>query len=199
VGCDLHFSINLCSGNGVSRGGRGPYGAGNVDQEAQDAEKNPAAVLEENAEEGAQVTEEATPVVEVVDNTVSYDEFLRKRQEARSTSAILAATKASRAVETQIAGLKASDERAETYIAPKNVKTVQDAKREQRSTGKTQVVDVAFKFESTAVPEFRKRDESRGDSRGGRGGDRRPKSATAPAAPKKAAGSALSSSDFPSL
>lgn len=191
-------------GKEVSRGGRGPYGLGSVEQEAQDAEKHPDAVQEGAAagEEGEQ-TEAAAPEV-VVETSLSYEEFLRKREEARAASSLLAPAKATRVVDVaaQLAGLKAVEEGEDTYIAAKVVKA-SSVKKDQRSSGKLAVSDVAFKFESATANEYRKRDDNRDNRefRGGRGegrGDRRTRPAPAAGA-KKAPTTVFNSGDFPSL
>ena len=58
-------TINLpCSGRGEqSKGGRGAHGFGNVDQEALEAEKDPASAAPAT-EEGAEAEAPAEPVVE---------------------------------------------------------------------------------------------------------------------------------------
>lgn len=179
-------------GKEVSRGGRGPFGAGNVDQEAQEAEKNPAAAEVTVADEEAGVEEEkAEP--EPAETTMTFDDFLRKREESRLNSSLLAPAKATRVVDVQaqFAGLTTKEDGEDTYIAGKNSKNVAGSKKDQRSTSKAQVLDVAFRFESSA-PVERRRDN---DSRGGRGGGKsRPQTNR-----RNTPASSFNGGDFPSL
>jgi len=191
------FDRKSANGRGkeVSKDGRGPYGLGNVKQEAQDAEKNPDAVTETVVADEAEAADAAAAPEEVVETSLSYEEFLRKREEARASSSLLAPAKATRVVDAaSIVGQKAVDESGEQYIAPKSAKGTVNVKKDQRSTGKSQIVDVSFKFEA-ASNEFRRRD----DNRGGRGDARRPRSGGAPAGKPKAPATVFNSGDFPSL
>jgi len=152
---------------GQNRGGRGAFGFGNEKQEAWDAEKNPAsAVPEIEAVDEAAVTEpaaeEVVQVAETVPATLSFDEYLAKRNEARANSEVFGAVK-TREVVLDIENLRVKDEVEEADIWAGGVKTVKK-KGQQRSTSKTQILDVAIKFETTPVD-----DDFRG-GRGGRGG-----------------------------
>lgn len=164
-----------------------------MNQEAQEAEKNPASADVVTGEEETGVEEEkAEP--EPQDSTISFDDFLRKREESRLSSALLAPAKATRVVDvqSQFAGLTTKEDSGDTYIAGKNSKAVSGSKKDQRSTTKAQVLDVAFRFESTA-PVFERRREN--DSRGGRGGGRsRPQNNR-----RSAPTNAFNGGDFPSL
>jgi len=168
------------------RGGRGPYGVGNVQDEAATAEKDPAAAEppaeepiegEEAAAPGwaADATEEAPeePAVEAepVVPTLSFEEFMAKRNEARSNAEIFGEV-AVRTVEAVTVGqVKAREEYDDLVFttaanAKKGPKVTK--KTEQRSTTKAQIVDVGF----TAAPSPSIYDDERG-GRGGRGrGDR---------------------------
>jgi len=159
-------------GREVSKGGRGAFGFGNPAQDAQDAEKNPdgaEAILEpvDGTDEAAEpeVPVEPEPVV------FGLDEFLAKRDEQRK--ALLAQETKLRVVDkSALAGLtRKEDETDLLYMADKvKAAKAEAARKDQRSTGKQQVLDVAFKFESVQVEE---RDERRGGGRGsGRGGAR---------------------------
>lgn len=185
-------------GNEVSRDGRGKFGTGSVKQEAEDAEKHRDATVPET--EGAEEAETEAPVKEeVVDTTMSYEEFLRKREEARTASSLLAPAKATRVVDVaaQFAGLKTVEEGEVTYIAPKVVKGTANVKKDQRSTGKSQIVDVSFKFES-ANNDYRRRDDNR-DNRAPRGDTRKPRPAAAAGGKSKAPATVFNTGDFPSL
>lgn len=181
-------------GNEVSRGGRGKFGAGSVKQEAEDAEKHRDAAVPETEAVEENETVEAPVKEEVVDTTMSYEEFLRKREEARTASSLLAPAKATRVVDvaSQFAGLKTVEEGEDTYIAPKVVKGNTNVKKDQRSTGKAQIVDVSFKFES-ANNDYRRRD----DNRGARGDTRKPRPASG--GKSKAPVTVFNTGDFPSL
>jgi len=158
-------------GKEVSKGGRGAFGFGNPAQDAQEAEKDPNAAeailepvdaVEETAE--PEVPAEPEPVV------FGLDEYLEKRNAQRA--ALLAKETKVRTVDTSaLAGLTRKEEQGETLYMADKVKAAKadPTKKEQRSTGKTQVLDVAFKFESVQINE----DNDRKGGRGGRGrGDR---------------------------
>jgi len=161
-------------GREVSRGGRGPYGAGNPEQEAQDAEKDPKSA-ETDAVEPVQA-EEATPLAENVPETepepvtFTLDEYLQKRNNARATSSILTEVKQSRAVDVtkQFAGLTTKEESADIYIASK-VSKGSSTKKDQRSTNKS-VLDVEFSFEAPRRREYDNKGRG-GGKFGGRGGN----------------------------
>jgi len=159
-------------GKEVSKGGRGAFGFGNPAQDAQDAEKDPnaaEAILEPT--EGAAAEEAAEPEVPAEPEPVVFglDEFLEKRNAQRQ--ALLAQETKLRVVDKgALAGLTKKEDQGETlYMADKVKATKADpTKKDQRSTGKTQVLDVAFKFESVQVDDG----NDRRGNRGGRG-DRR--------------------------
>jgi len=213
-------------GREVSRGGRGPYGFGNAEQEAIDAEKNPANAeangQPENADDAVEPEGESAEVVEEAEEpaTLSYDDFMRQREEARASSALLASAKNVRTVnvETQFAGLttKADNEDDES-----KGKVSSANKKEQRSSNKSQILDVSFKFENASENRsYGKRREfpeggreggrgrgregpreggrgrgrdNRGPREGGRGRGRENRG------PRDAPGATLNSVDFPSL
>jgi hypothetical protein len=156
-----------------------------INEKFPEVEAGEAAVVEDKEAEA--------PAPEApVDTSMSYEEFLRKREETRASSSLLAPAKATRVVDvaSQFAGLKTVEEGEDTYIAPKVSKTT-NVKKDQRSTGKSQIVDVSFKFES-ATNDYRRRD----DNRGSRGDSRKPR----PAGNKpKAPSTVFNSGDFPSL
>ena len=184
-------------GKEVSRGGRGPYGFGNVEQEAHDAEKDPAkaevAAVTENVDDTAEPEPESAEITPEVEETptLSFDDFIKQREEARASSSLLSAPKQVRSVnvETQFAGLTTkADEDEETSKQEKN----SAAKKDQRSTTRTQVLDVQFKFET---PNYQRntgrRENTREFNKGGRFGGKTHKPRDAP--------TPLSSGDFPSL
>lgn len=188
-------------GREVSRGGRGPYGAGNVEQEAQDAEKDPKSVEVEGQEaaEQAQVDgEDNSPAAESVPEsepepaTFTLDEYLQKRNSARAASSILTEAKNVRVVDvsTQFAGLTTKGDADDTYIASKVVKSA-SSKKDQRSTSKS-VLEVGITFASPAVAPKRERREY--DNKTGKGG-KFVKNNTG----KKPAPAKFDQGDFPSL
>jgi len=164
------FDRRSGSGRGreVSKGGRGAFGFGNPAQDAQDAEKDPnaaEAILE--PVDGAAEDAEPEVVAEPEPATFTLDQYLEKRNEARK--ALLSQETKVRAVDTKaLAGLsKKEDETDLLYMADKvKAAKAEAAKKDQRSTAKNQVLDVAFKFAEVQV------DDDRNDRRGGRGGGR---------------------------
>lgn len=176
------------SGSGRSgeqrKGGRGPRSMGNVSQEAADAEKNPdSAVPEIEPVDGAvpadaeAVPEEkpAEPEVPVV-QTLSFDEYVAKRNEARANTEIFGAVSI-RAVEADFSGLTTKEDDTDELFAAEN-KSKALKKGSQRSTAKTQVLDLGFKRPDIEVQEDDHRGAGRGDrphrgdGRSGRGGGR---------------------------
>lgn len=176
-------------GREVSRGGRGAFGAGNPAQDALDAEKNPKAAIEgvidgavvEGETEEVAAVEEVTPA-EPEPVTFSLDDFYKQREEARQRLAELTGAPAPiRTVdkEKEFAGLTtvAAGE-LENYLGSNTAKA-EAARKDQRSTGKSVVLNVGFKFQ--AVQPDRERDErprpagGRGPRKEGGRGDRAPR------------------------
>lgn len=177
-------------GRELSKGGRGAHGFGNVNQDALEAEKDPHALdgdaeavekTEGDATADAEASwESAEPTVEAEPEPVTYtmEEFMTKREEARKkTLQILGENKPGRKLDT-VDLSTAQKEDLDAYITATKLKK-EATKKDQRSTGKSAVVDVAFKFERV---QDRTRDErpfsgdrggrggrGRGDGRGGRG------------------------------
>jgi hypothetical protein len=166
----------------LSKGGRGPYGFGNVEQEALEAEKDPsnAEVVNESAEPETAADNETSPAAEPEPATMSYEDFIRKRNEARAASSILSVTASQ-------ASVQQNEDKASAA-----------AKKDQRSTNKTQVFDVQFRFESNNN-NFReqrtggRRDNERGGRGRGRGANR------GRGSDRKAPAVALNPDEFPSL
>lgn len=166
-------------GREVSKGGRGAFGAGNAAQDALEAEKDPlSAEVPVEGLDGEEAAADAEPVVVAEPEPVTYtlDEYMRKREEARQQAAgLIGATKPTRSVdaEKEFAGLTSFSASLSDYL-PGNAKAVEAGKKDQRSTGKTQVTDVGFKFQ---VPQQDSREGGRGGrgegGRGGRGGEGR--------------------------
>ena len=145
---------------------------------------------------------------------MTMEEFLAKRAESRSNADMFGEKKGTRQTETDLSGLQKKEN--EVLGIYGNFGAVKDSKathKDQRSTGKTQVLDVSFR---NASLENQGRDEERparggrgegrgdrGEGRGGRGGrgegrGPRPQASSAP----RAVGGKLDISDssaFPSL
>ncbi len=201
-------------GREVSKGGRGAFGFGNAAQDAQEAEKNPTSV--EGVTEGVAASEEvaAEPeeVAEPEPATFTLDEFMEKRNQARKTLLEANSVKVRAVDAAALAGLSRKEDQGETTYMPVKAAKTEASKKDQRSTGKTAVLDVAFKFAAIQVDNDRGgrggrgeggrgRGEGRGrggDGRGrgsGRGEGRGPSSRGASAPGNKA----YNPSDFPSL
>jgi len=208
------FERRSATGRGreVSKGGRGAFGFGNPAQDAQDAEKDPnsadvAIEAVDGAEEAAVVVEEAEP--EPV--TYSLDEFLEKRNEARKALLSSATETKVRVVDqSALAGLSRKEDLGETTYMPIKAAKGDATKKDQRSTGKNQVLDVGFKFEAIQVDDGGR--GGRGEGRGGRGdagrggrggrssrGDGSRPARTTGAPSNKGAQTVFNTQDFPSL
>ena len=145
---------------------------------------------------------------------MTMDEFMAKRAETRSNAAMFGEKKGTRAVEMDLSGL--SKRENEVLGIYGNFGAVKDAKathKEQRSTGKTQILDVSFRNASLENqgqdredrPPREGRGGGRGEGRGGRGegrGGRGQKPSHSTSSAPRAAGGQLDISDsgaFPSL
>ncbi len=193
-------------GREVSKGGRGSFGFGNPAQDAQNAEKDPnSAEAPTEAVEGAEESAEPEVVAEPEPVTYSLDEFLEKRNAARQVL-LSNETKVRVVDQSSLAGLSRKEDVGETTYMPVKASKVDASKKDQRSTGKTQVLDVAFKFAAIQVDEERGGRGGRGDSRGrgegrgrgGRGGGRGDNNSR-PAAGSKGPATVFNNTDFPSL
>jgi hypothetical protein len=178
----INYLLNACCrGREVSKGGRGPYNSGNVDQEALDAEKDPAAIvaevseeLAENIVEGEVVPQE--PVEEQV-KTLTLEDFIRSKQASSSLfSTIDSALRTSQAVD--------------------DIDNSKGAKKDQRSSSKSSIADLGFKFDNPVV--FRPRREEN-VQRGGRGGGRRTGRGAGRGDSRKPVAVNISDTDFPAL
>jgi hypothetical protein len=147
---------------------------------------------------------------------MTMDEFIAKRNESRANTEMFGEKKGTRKEKTDLSGLqKKENEELGNYGNFGAVKDSKATHKDQRSTGKTQLLDVSFRNASLENqgrdddrPPRGGRGEGRGErgegrgGRGGRGGDGargpRPQAAAAP----RAAGGKLDISDssaFPSL
>lgn len=130
----------MSRGRELSRGGRGPFGLGNVNQEALDAEKSPEVVKsagEEIKQEAAADAESPADAEaaepEPVASVFTLDEYLSKRGSSSVVQAF------------------------------KNISLKEEAKQDPKNNGKNQILDLGFKFE-TVVTESkgpRRRDDDR--------------------------------------
>jgi plasminogen activator inhibitor 1 RNA-binding protein len=112
--------------------------------------------------EGEQEPEEVQEVVEEVDNTVSYEEYLKSKARPESE---LFAPKAIREVENEFAALKPKVAVEEAFLAPLETKQRPRVKEEKKKT----VIVPSFKVVSSDASD-RNAGERGGRGRGGRGG-----------------------------
>lgn len=190
-------------GREVSRGGRGAFGAGNVDQDAHDAEKHPHEakdVLEPVEPQTDAAEGEAQAEAEPEPAQVSFDDFIQQREASRAKLQSVVGPKSVRVVDkaAQFGDLEPkSDNDLDAYMPGTKGKHAV-AKKDQRCSAKS-VLDLGFRFASNPQPEFKPRGE-RGP-RGGRGdgaghfsrGEKREHKKASDSAP------AFSNKDFPSL
>lgn len=165
-------------GKEVAKGGRGSYGAGNVNQDAMDAEKHPGeaeVLLEPKGDVDAGATDDADEEVEPAEPepvTYTLDEFMEKRNEARKEALQLlgADKRPARTLDSDFAGMKSVDGgEIDNYMPARNAKSADIARKDQRSTSKAKVLDVGFRFESNNYGS----DRTDRSGRGGRGGEGR--------------------------
>jgi plasminogen activator inhibitor 1 RNA-binding protein len=166
--------VRIYSSREQSKGGRGAHAFGNEEQEAQQAEKDPASA-EAPVEEGEDAAAESEPIVEAEPepNVMTLDDYLAKRNEARANSEIFGEIK-TRQVEADFSGLtkKQADDLGNWGGFGMNKDDGKAKAKEQRSMQKTQVLDVAFKNAALEPKrdDDRPRTGGRGEGRGGRGG-----------------------------
>lgn len=150
-----------------SKSGAGNFGAGNPNQEAREAEKNPDAVI---AADAAIASEAATPMENVVEEepepaTRSLDDFMAIRNAERAK--INAPVKVREVSKIEGAAEKQDETWEDTWATKKGPKA-EIAAKDQRSA-KANAMPIVFKFRPNAMAE----EESRGGrGAGGRGGDR---------------------------
>lgn len=171
-------------GREISKDGGGGHNWGNEKAEAHNAEKlneiPPDIIEEEQGKADASAAWEAdakpeeavveAPVPEPEPETFTLDEFLAKREQARTNAALFGAV-SERTVNTEeYAGLKTKEEEEVTFMALGGAKGSKAKKTDQRSSAvKTnQVVELGFKNASLAAQSSSNDDSGRG--RGGRGG-----------------------------
>jgi len=161
-------------GREVSRGGRGPYGTGNDKQDALDAEKDPSKAEVKVEDAGTTDVEEPAADPEPEDNTITLDQFMEKRAaERQQAQAIFAGDVKARAADKDVLNSlsKAGKEDYASELIQKEY-----GKKDQRSTAKSKILDVGFKFQNPEQNTYEDRRPPRGEGRGsGRhrgGGDR---------------------------
>jgi hypothetical protein len=130
---------------------------------------------------------------------------LKTREEARQrvVAAGLAGASNVRTVnrETEFAGMTTLNEQLEDYVASTVTKT-EAAKKDQRSTSKTPVLDVGFKFAAPQVSKPREEREGsfRGNNRSSGRGEGRGRSGRGPREGGRGGGRVvINNADFPSL
>lgn len=172
---DRHSTAEKEGASRPRRGGRGAYNVGSVEQEAQDAEKDPEAAVAdatadatEGATEPAAEPEAAAEVVEGV-KTITLDDYLRQKDSSK------------------VLGLSRS-----TLLSEEETKTAKNVKKA--------AVDLSFKFDS-GIPAPRPREDGdrnnrRNDSRGAPRGQKGPRGGDAK---KSGPAVGISASDFPAL
>lgn len=193
---NFFLSILFCRGREVSKGGRGAFGAGNVEQDAMEAEKNPDAVVDAVGGDAEAETEDANENAipeEPEIPTYTLDEYLEKRNAARmKVSSMFGDAKS----------VRAADESVFDGMVAKASDAASNGKQSRKKpVTKAQTVEVSFKFEPPQQDRggrgFRsgRSDEERG--RGGRGGRRSDGRSGGRGVPRASA--ALNLDDFPSL
>ena len=183
---------------------RGPHSFGNVKQEAADAEKDPASAepeLDTDAP-GEAAAEDATPVPELP-KVVTYDEFLKKRNEAAANSAnksVVLETKSIRTVTADdFAGLKTKEEEETVFLQLGKLKVSKPVTKAAPAKN-TPALQLAFKVQS----EEPAADSYERPARGGDRSSRAPAGRTGGASPRTSTGPKSSvnvndSEAFPSL
>jgi hypothetical protein len=150
--------------------GRGAHSFGNVDQEAADAEKDPSKAeveidpVDVNGE-GVDVEEPPQPEPEPVAPTLSLEEYLAKRDEARQNSAIFGEVKIRTVDTSEFEGVRRQKEvLTEEALSKKSAAK----KTQQRSSVKAQITDVPIKFIREEPEKDTRRDNRRDFGRNNR-------------------------------
>lgn len=188
-----------CSGRGeLHRGGRGPFGAGNVKQDALDAEKNPAlaepeiepvdepAPVAEVAEgEGADATAEGEaaptgwsadpepapqPEAEPEPPTFTLDEYNERQKEARARVLAKVEARVERTVDVSAPAYSGLTVKAKDDLVDDGALKAKKEK-EAKAKQEQQLLDVSFKFQAPATYSDRgdRPERGRGGGRGDRG------------------------------
>ena len=180
------------SGRGeLHRGGRGPFGAGNVKQDALEAEKNPALAepeiepvdepapvadeevadaAEEEAAPGGWTADpepEPQPEVEPEPPTFTLDEYNERQKEARARVLAKVEARPERTVDLNAADYSGLTVKAKEDLGADGAGKV---KKEAKVKQEQQLLDVSFKFPAPAT--FADRGDRPERGRGGGRGDR---------------------------
>lgn len=168
-------------GRELSKGGRGPFGFGNAQQDSQQAEKDPAsaepevdAADEDEAEGNEDAAEEAEP-----EKHVSLKDYLATKSQARTEAQVTLAKSQARSVDAkELAGLRKHEDNLTDFMPNVYSKESKEKAKVQRAEAASKVVDLGFKvvatdsFEGDARRERSPRPNSVGGGRGGGRGDR---------------------------
>ena len=197
---DHYCPCLLCSGRGeLHRGGRGPFGAGNVKQDALEAEKNPAlaepeiepvdepAPVEGEAVEGeaadaaaegdaapagwsADPEPEPQPEAEPEPPTFTLDEYNERQKEARARVLAKVEARPERTVDASAAAYSGLTVKAKEVLGDDGAVKAKKEK-EAKAKQEQQLLDVSFKFQAPATYPDRgdRPDRGRGGGRGDRG------------------------------
>ncbi|ETV98572.1 hypothetical protein H310_08695 [Aphanomyces invadans] len=169
-----HFDRKSGTGRGkeVSKSGGGARNWGNEDDKAEQAAE--AAVDEAVADEAKEIAAEEAAVPEVavveeeVDNTITYEEYLAKKKEARSNGELFA-EKELRTVENDFDGAALISKEGKTPdFIESNFEKVFTKKTSGRK--KNLVTDVGFSAPAINPPRFDRVEREDRGGRGGRGG-----------------------------
>jgi len=151
-------------GREVSRGGRGPYGAGNDKQDALEAEKDPSKAEVKAEDAGTTDVEEPAAEPEPEDNTITLDQFMEKRAaERQQAKAVFADDVKARAADKELLATLSKGGKVEL----ESEGTLKEyGKKDQRSTVKSKILDVGFKFKNPEENSYEDRRPPRGEGRG---------------------------------
>lgn len=164
-------------GKEVAKGGAGGANWGNDKLEALNAEKHLAGdavdlLLEEPAVDAA-VEEPVEPIIP--EPTVfTFDEYNRRKAEKGQPKGEAFEAVKLREVTADFSGMKTKEVDTQSDFIALGTAKATKAKKDQRSTSKTVVLDTAFTAAPSEQPERERRSDRGGDrdSRGGRGGAR---------------------------
>jgi len=155
---------------GQKKDGKGKFGAGNVDEEAREGEKNPIDAVDEEVDATEEVEAEPEPTEPEVP-TLSLADFMAQRNAQRANAELFGSKTVARKVnESEFSGLtKVVDDLQEDVFNGKKKK----AGQARVSTDAKPVVELSFKVQDEVqeAPREEKRRDRGGNSRsGGRSG-----------------------------
>jgi len=190
-------------GREVAKDGRGPFGAGNVNQEAQDAEKDPSSLdAQVEGSAGEEEAEAAAPAREPEPPTRSLDEFLALRNSSRNNKDLFGAKETREVSIKDVEGIGrvGGDSLSDFMVLSK--KSSNDKKKGSQPKKDGSLLEASFSIKSNEdAPREERREGGRGGGRGsgdrgGRGGDK----GSSPRSPRSAARiDILDANAFPSL